>query len=218
MSRDSFAILYKSQDHHFVILYSDGWFDFQTPSVMPFLLSQGDVNIVASFDRRGEYIYTGNSRGKLLILSCPELEVKTSFRIGQGTTSAAAIKSIEFARRTEWVFFFSLLLFLLSFLFILFSYLIFFSFCLFLFSFLLYSFCCSFFSFPAACDILSDKNFKSRVAYWYFFYSKEKIVCHFFTYICFRITAYKYSFLFFKTVSLLLCPANTPKYLAEMQA
>lgn len=62
---------------------------------------QGDVNIVASFDRRGEYIYTGNSRGKVLIMTCPELKIKTSFRIGQGTTSAAAVKSIDFARRTE---------------------------------------------------------------------------------------------------------------------
>lgn len=63
---------------------------------------EGDVSIVASFDRRGEYIYTGNSRGKLLILTCPDLKVKTSFRIGPGTSSAAAIKSIEFSRRTEF--------------------------------------------------------------------------------------------------------------------
>lgn len=63
---------------------------------------EGDVNIVASFDRRGEHIFTGNSRGKLLILSCPDLKIKATFRIGQGTTSAAAVKSIEFARRTEF--------------------------------------------------------------------------------------------------------------------
>lgn len=66
-----------------------------------FFFKQGDVSIVASFDRRGECIYTGNSRGKLLILSCPDLKIKNSFRIGPGTSSAAAIKSIEFSRRTE---------------------------------------------------------------------------------------------------------------------
>lgn len=59
------------------------------------------MNIVASFDRRGDHIYTGNSRGKVLILTCPGLKIKNSFRIGPGTSSAAAVKSIEFARRTE---------------------------------------------------------------------------------------------------------------------
>ncbi|KAB7495579.1 Retinoblastoma-binding protein 5-like protein [Armadillidium nasatum] len=63
---------------------------------------EGDVNIVASFNRRGNYIYTGNSKGKILALSCPDLEIKASFRIVQGATSASAIKSIEFARRTEF--------------------------------------------------------------------------------------------------------------------
>lgn len=54
--------------------------------------------IVASFDRRGQYIYTGNARGKILVLTCPDLEVKASFKVSTGMTG---IKSIEFARRGE---------------------------------------------------------------------------------------------------------------------
>ncbi|XP_046384514.1 retinoblastoma-binding protein 5 homolog [Ischnura elegans] len=60
-----------------------------------------DLNIVASFDRRGQYIYTGNAKGRVLVLSNPALEVKASFKVTQGTTSATAVKSIEFARRGD---------------------------------------------------------------------------------------------------------------------
>lgn len=59
---------------------------------------QSDLNIVAAFDRRGQYIYTGNSKGKILVFSCSDLELKVSFRVGASST---AIKSIEFARRGE---------------------------------------------------------------------------------------------------------------------
>lgn len=54
--------------------------------------------IVASFDRRGEYIYTGNARGKILVLTCPDLELKVSFKVSTGMTG---IKSIEFARKGD---------------------------------------------------------------------------------------------------------------------
>lgn len=63
---------------------------------------QGDLNIAASFDRRGDYVYTGNAKGKVLVLDSRTLEVKASFRILLGTSSATAVKSIEFARRGEW--------------------------------------------------------------------------------------------------------------------
>lgn len=62
-----------------------------------------DLMIVASFDRRGQHIYTGNGRGKVLILSCPDLELKASFKISN--SNATAVKSIEFARRGEYVLF-----------------------------------------------------------------------------------------------------------------
>lgn len=56
---------------------------------------------MASFDRRGDYVYTGNAKGKVLVLDSRSLEVKASFRITLGTSSAAAVRSIEFARRGE---------------------------------------------------------------------------------------------------------------------
>lgn len=62
---------------------------------------QGDLNIIASFDRRGKYIYTGNAKGRVLVLNSHILEVVASFKITVGTSSATAVKSIEFARRGE---------------------------------------------------------------------------------------------------------------------
>lgn len=60
---------------------------------------QSDLNIVASFDRRGANIFTGNARGRILVLDSETLEVKASYKISQGTASNTAVKSIEFARR-----------------------------------------------------------------------------------------------------------------------
>uniref|UniRef100_A0A2P2I8C0 Retinoblastoma-binding protein n=1 Tax=Hirondellea gigas TaxID=1518452 RepID=A0A2P2I8C0_9CRUS len=81
--------------HQVVLVNSDG-----THKLLP-LDDPSDVTLVAAFDRRGSYIYCGNSRGKILVLTCPDLEIKASFRIGPAT-STAAVKSIEFARRTEY--------------------------------------------------------------------------------------------------------------------
>ena len=36
---------------------------------------QSDLNITASFDRRGQYIYTGNGRGRIIVLDAISLEV-----------------------------------------------------------------------------------------------------------------------------------------------
>lgn len=60
---------------------------------------QSDLNIVASFNRRGDYIFTGNGRGRILVLDVNSCSVKASFKISQGTASNTAVKSIEFARR-----------------------------------------------------------------------------------------------------------------------
>lgn len=62
---------------------------------------QGDINVIASFDRRGDHVYTGNAKGKILILDPQTLTVKASFKITVGTSSTTGIKSIEFARRGE---------------------------------------------------------------------------------------------------------------------
>ncbi|XP_003702347.1 retinoblastoma binding protein 5 [Megachile rotundata] len=69
-----------------------------THRVIP-LDDDSDLNIVASFDRRGDYVYTGNARGRILVLDAESLTVKASYKISQGTASNTAVKSIEFARR-----------------------------------------------------------------------------------------------------------------------
>uniref|UniRef100_A0A8C5UF82 RB binding protein 5, histone lysine methyltransferase complex subunit n=2 Tax=Malurus cyaneus samueli TaxID=2593467 RepID=A0A8C5UF82_9PASS len=58
-----------------------------------------DLNVVASFDRRGEYIYTGNAKGKILVLKTDTQDLVASFRVTTGTSNTTAIKSIEFAQR-----------------------------------------------------------------------------------------------------------------------
>ncbi|XP_029429733.1 retinoblastoma-binding protein 5 isoform X7 [Rhinatrema bivittatum] len=58
-----------------------------------------DLNVVASFDRRGEYIYTGNAKGKILVLKTDHQDLVASFRVTTGTSNTTAIKSIEFARK-----------------------------------------------------------------------------------------------------------------------
>ncbi|XP_067678158.1 retinoblastoma-binding protein 5 homolog isoform X1 [Haliotis asinina] len=60
-----------------------------------------DLNIVASFDRRGKFIYTGNAKGRILVFTAGKLELQASFRVTTGTLNTTAIKSIEFARRGE---------------------------------------------------------------------------------------------------------------------
>lgn len=68
--------------------------------IMP-IDADGDLNIVATFDRRGKYIYTGNAKGKILVIETDSLKVVASFKITVGTSSATAVKSIEFARRGD---------------------------------------------------------------------------------------------------------------------
>lgn len=63
--------------------------------------SQNDLNIIASFDRRGKYIYTGNAKGRILAFKTDGLDLVASFRVTTGTLNTTAIKSIEFARRGE---------------------------------------------------------------------------------------------------------------------
>nr|ALJ75661.1 RBBP5 [Schmidtea mediterranea] len=58
-----------------------------------------DLGIVASFDRRGTYIYTGNSKGKVTIYNSQNLQVVRTFRCTN--TANSSIKSIEFSRRGE---------------------------------------------------------------------------------------------------------------------
>ncbi|XP_020713265.1 retinoblastoma-binding protein 5 homolog [Ceratitis capitata] len=70
--------------------------------------SKGDLNFFASFDRRGKHIYTGIFLGKILVLNAETLDIFFCFRIIVGSSSATAVKSIEFARRGDaFLIFFS---------------------------------------------------------------------------------------------------------------
>ena len=59
---------------------------------------QNDPQIVATYDTRGKHIYTGNSRGKILIFhNSKGFKTVSEFKVqGTGTT---AVKGIEFSRR-----------------------------------------------------------------------------------------------------------------------
>ncbi|KAK3107224.1 hypothetical protein FSP39_009789 [Pinctada imbricata] len=93
--RNSKMFLVCPMKHPAVKMEIDGNF-----SVVP-LDDDSDLNIVASFDRRGRHIYTGNAKGRILVFSSKDLQQKASFRVTTGTLNTTAIKSIEFARRGE---------------------------------------------------------------------------------------------------------------------
>ena len=60
---------------------------------------QNDPQIVASYDTRGKHIFTGNSRGKIIVFTNngKGFKIVSDFKITQqGTT---AVKGIEFSRR-----------------------------------------------------------------------------------------------------------------------
>ncbi|XP_065883835.1 retinoblastoma-binding protein 5 homolog [Dysidea avara] len=57
-----------------------------------------DGNVVASFDRRGQYIISGNSKGNMVVVDAKTLEVKKVFKLS-ANLGAVAVKSVEFARK-----------------------------------------------------------------------------------------------------------------------
>eukprot|EP00118_Oscarella_pearsei_P009523 m.55031 g.55031 ORF g.55031 m.55031 type:complete len:581 (+) comp34445_c0_seq1:66-1808(+) len=60
-----------------------------------------ELNMTASYDRRGTRIYTGNSKGKILVLNSDTLKIISKFRITTGANTATPVKSIDFARRGD---------------------------------------------------------------------------------------------------------------------
>ncbi|XP_076438186.1 retinoblastoma-binding protein 5 homolog isoform X2 [Babylonia areolata] len=92
--RDSNVFLVCPLKHAAVLMDLTG-----THKVIP--LDDNDLNIIASFDRRGRYIYTGNAKGRILTFKTDDLTLAASFRVTTGTLNTTAIKSIEFARRGE---------------------------------------------------------------------------------------------------------------------
>ncbi|XP_078323777.1 retinoblastoma-binding protein 5 homolog isoform X1 [Crassostrea virginica] len=93
--RDSKQFLVCPMKHPAVLMNISG-----EHKIVP-LDDDSDLNIVASYDRRGKHIYTGNAKGRILVFTCADLDLKASFRVTTGTLNTTAIKSIEFARRGE---------------------------------------------------------------------------------------------------------------------
>lgn len=93
--RDSKQFLVCPMKHPAVLMNISG-----EHRVVP-LDDDSDLNIVASYDRRGKHIYTGNAKGRILVFTSTDLELKASFRVTTGTLNTTAIKSIEFARRGD---------------------------------------------------------------------------------------------------------------------
>lgn len=92
----------------FEIDYDDGK---MIPKDLPTEKEDTDANIVASFDRRGQYIYMGNARGRITIMRCPSkidetttLEIVSSFRVQPTGTTPSAIREIEFGARNKKYF------------------------------------------------------------------------------------------------------------------
>lgn len=78
--------------------------------------TEPDPNVISTFDRRGQYIYSGNARGRLSIIKCPKtlratgsesatkLEIVSTFRVQTNSSSPAAIREIEFGARNKTTF------------------------------------------------------------------------------------------------------------------
>ena len=57
------------------------------------------MNITASWDRRGNFVYAGNSKGKVFVINVEKNALIKSFRVGSTNN---AIKQIKFARKGEF--------------------------------------------------------------------------------------------------------------------
>lgn len=88
--------------------------------LLPKESTEVDHNIVSTFDRRGQYIYSGNAAGKLIVVRAPKVgpskeknnqidfttepSIISSFRIQTSTSNPTAIREIEFGARNKTTF------------------------------------------------------------------------------------------------------------------
>ena len=56
-------------------------------------------DIISTFDRKGQHLILGNSRGLVVVKTFPDLTTISSFRIGTGSNSNAVLRHIEIPRR-----------------------------------------------------------------------------------------------------------------------
>ncbi|RWS11575.1 retinoblastoma-binding protein 5-like protein [Dinothrombium tinctorium] len=98
--RNDKLILICPMKHPAIILYlSPSEEHTKTHTILP-LDEDSDLNIIASFDRRGQHIYCGNSKGRIVVIKLDEKgmnpEIVASFRV-----SNMSIKQIEFAPKRK---------------------------------------------------------------------------------------------------------------------
>lgn len=67
------------------------------------ILHDDDIDLVSSFDRRGEYVYSGNTKGRIQVVRIEHETRKTSF-VTSFRVSNTAIRQIEFAPRKKDIF------------------------------------------------------------------------------------------------------------------
>lgn len=56
-------------------------------------------DIISTFDRKGEHIILGNSRGLIIVKTFSDLKTISSFRITTGTNTNTVLRHIEIPRR-----------------------------------------------------------------------------------------------------------------------
>lgn len=107
--RNDHLILVCPLKHPSILIEVDYKASASNHQILPTDKDDNDPNIVASFDKRGQYIYTGNAKGRLVILKCPKgfnstddkLEIVASFKIQTTGSTPASIREIEFGARNK---------------------------------------------------------------------------------------------------------------------
>eukprot|EP00117_Sycon_ciliatum_P017386 scpid27994/ scgid16400/ Retinoblastoma-binding protein 5 len=80
--------------HAPILIHTDTKEQFTLP-----IDGESEQNTVGCFDRVGQHIYIGSSRGKILIIDEASREIVKKFRVTTSSNTATSIKSIHHARR-----------------------------------------------------------------------------------------------------------------------